>query len=89
MLQVSDPSIWLGVFSKKPHTLEEKVKVNHALHSRARSQSPSTALEITAEIEATGKSQHSASRPDTADSTRPRAVDRGVPFKSDSPKHQQ
>lgn len=28
LLQVTDPAIWLGVFSKTPHSLEEKVKVN-------------------------------------------------------------
>lgn len=28
LLQVSDPSVWLGVFSEEPLSLEEKVKVN-------------------------------------------------------------
>ena len=28
LLQVSDPTIWLGVFSEEPRSLEEKIKVN-------------------------------------------------------------
>ena len=28
LLQVTDPSIWLGVFSNEPRSVEEKVKVN-------------------------------------------------------------